>query len=261
MKESFYLTLLSNSSMEYFPENTSTLFSTKLPKSIILDGAWTVGIVEFQYPCTMYTVQDHENVVYISKTMVMPNEEKPSLVYYKAHIPATNYDSINHILTALNNIKEKIKFRHDEVSNFVNVSIMDESIKSLTFSPNLSLQLGFEPYRNLVEKGLGKYPANLHLGLPSQLFVYCDIIEPQIVGDVMTPLLRIIPIDTSKYVYGANKMHVFSPPHYMPVMRREFHTIEVDIRSSTGQKIPFQFGTVCVKLHFRKLYDNVSTSR
>lgn len=252
-KESFYLTLLSNSSMEYFPENMTTRFSTKLPKSIVLEGTWDVGIVEFQYPCTMFTVQEHESMVYVTKLIQMPNEATTSTVYYKKHIPATNYDNINHILMALNNIRENIKFRYDELSKYVHVAVMDENIKSLSLSTQLSLQLGFEPHRNLVEKGLGKCPANLHLGLPPQLFVYCDIIEPQIVGDVMTPLLRIIPLDPSKYIYGANKMHVFSPPHYLPVMRREFDTIEIDIRTSTGQKIPFQFGTVCIKLHFRKL--------
>lgn len=253
IKESFYLTLLSNSSMEYFPDNVTTRFSTKLPKSIKLEGQWSVGIVEFQYPCTMFTVQEHENIVYITKLMLMPNEKEPSSCYYKTHIPATNYDNINHILTALNNIKEKVKFRYDEISKFVSVAVMDDKIKSLTLTPKLGIQLGFEPNRNLVDNGLGKCPANLHLGLPSQLFVYCDIIDPQIVGDVMTPLLRIIPLDPAKYIYGANKMHVFSPPHYLPVMRRDFDTIEIDIRSSIGQKIPFQFGTVCIKLHFRKL--------
>lgn len=253
IKESFYLTLLSNSSIEYYPDNMTTRFSTKLPKSVKLEGEWSVGVVEFQYPCTMFTVQDHENVIYITKTMLMPHEEKPSLIYYKTHIPATNYDNINHILTAMNNTKEKIKFRYDDISKFVSASVMDLNIKSMTLSPKLAIQLGFEPDRNLVKNGFGKCPANLHLGLPSQLFVYCDIIEPQMVGDVMTPLLRIIPLDPAKYIYGANKMHVFAPPHYLPVMRREFDTLEVDIRSSTGQKIPFQFGTVCVKLHFKKL--------
>lgn len=252
-KDSFYLTLPSNSSMEYFPDNKTSTFSTKLPKPIILDGEWRVGVVEFQYPCTMFTVQEHENVVYIEKWMQMPNQEKPSKVYYKTHIPATNYDNINHILMALNNIREKIKFRYDDISKFVSVSIGDKNITSVTLSPKLCLQLGFEPNKNLVEKNIGKCPANLHLGLPSQLFVYSDIVEPQIVGDVMTPLLRIIPLDPSKYIYGANKMHVFSPPHYLFVMRREFDTIDIDIRTSTGQKIPFQFGTVSIKLHFQKL--------
>lgn len=252
-KESFYLTLISNSSMEYFPDNKTTNFSTKLCKPIILEGEWCVGVVEFQYPCTMFTVQEHENIVYIKKSMMMPNEKKPSTVFYKNHIPATNYDNIDHILSALNNIKEKFKFRYDKISKFVSFSAMDEALISVSLSPKLALQLGFEPNRNLIEKNMGKCPANLHLGLPSQLFLYCDIVEPQIVGDVMAPLLRIIPLDPSKYIYGANKMHVFSPPHYLPVMRREFDIIEMDIRQSTGQKVPFQFGTVCIKLHFKKI--------
>lgn len=253
IKDSFYLTLLSNSSMEYYPDNKTTNFSTKLPKPLKLEGEWAVGIVEFQYPCTMFTVQEHENIIYITKRMLMPGDLKPSSVMYKAHIPATNYENISNILTALNNIKEKIKFRFDDISKLVNVAIADDSITSITLSPKLSFQLGFEPNNNLAHKNQGRCPANVYLGLPSQLFVYCDIIEPQIVGDVMTPLLRIISLDPSKYIYGSNKMHVFSPPHYLPVMRREFDTIEIDIRSSTGEKIPFQFGTACVKLHFRKL--------
>lgn len=253
IQESFYLTLLSNSSMDYFPDNKTTNFSTKLPKPLKLEGEWAVGIVEFQYPCTMFTVQQRENIVYITKRMIMPNESTPSSVMYKLHIPATNYENINNIITALNNLREKITFRFDDISKLVTVTVTDESITSLTLSPRLSFQMGFEPNTNLVDKNHRKCPANIFLGLPSQLFVYCDIIEPQIVGDVMTPLLRIIPLDPSKYIYGSNKMHVFSPPHYLPVMRREFDTIEIDIRSSIGEKIPFQFGTVCVKLHFRKL--------
>lgn len=252
-KESFYLTLLSNSSMEYFPDNKTTNFSTKLPKVIKLEGEWLVGVVEFQYPCTMFTVQDHENVIYITKSMIMPSEDKPSTVHYKKHIPATSYANVEHILKALSGIGESIKFRYDEITKFVSVSALDKNITSITLSPKLSLQLGYEPNKNLLDRNFGKCPANLHLGLPSQLFLYCDIIDPQIVGDVMTPLLRVISLDPSKYIYGANKMHVFSPPHYLPVMRREFDTLEIVIRSSTGQKIPFQFGTVCVKLHFRKL--------
>lgn len=250
MKESFYLTLLSNSSTQYFPGNKTSNFSTKLPKPITLEGEWMVGIVEFQYPSTMFSVQEHENIMYISKKTIINNEE--TTLIYKNHIPATNYDNIQNILIALNS-KEKVSFRQDTVSKFVSVAVKDSSIISLSLSPNLSFQLGFEPDTNLVNHNIGKRPANLHLGLPSQLFVYCDIIEPQIVGDVMTPLLRIIPLDPAKYIYGSNKMHIFTPPHYLPVMRREFDVIEIDIRTTTGNAVPFQYGTSCVKLHFKKL--------
>ena len=45
----FYLTLPSNSSMDYFPDNTMTRYTTKLPKRIQLEGDWEVGLAEIQY--------------------------------------------------------------------------------------------------------------------------------------------------------------------------------------------------------------------
>lgn len=252
--DSFYLTLPSNSSMAYFPNNTTANYSTKLPRSIKLEGEWMVGIVEFQYPCTMFTVQERENIVYIQKNIKV--DDSLSLVSYKYHIPASSYESIDDVLTVMNS-KETFKLRHDKLSKYVFVTQYDkDQLKSLHFSPKLSLQLGFDPNTNVLTKTTGKFPANLYLGLPSQLYVYCDIIQPQMVGDVMSPLLRIISLDPATYVYGSNKMHIFSPPHYIPIMRREFDTIEIDIRTNTGEKVPFQFGTSCVKLHFKRRHTN-----
>lgn len=254
-EDSFYLTLLSNSSSAYFTNNTTANFLTKLPRTIKLEGEWVVGLVEFQYPCSMYNVQEHENIVYIKKKVPVPTKEKYKIVDVKTHIPATSYDSIDHFLKAFNEnpqLKNKVKFRCDPVTKMVAVTTNDE-ITSITTSAILSLQLGYKPRSNLKEITIGIHPANLYLGLPSQIFVYTDIIQPQVVGDVITSLLRIIPLDPTKFIYGAYKMHVFSPAHYVPVLRREFDTLEIDIRTTTGSKIPFQFGSSCVKLHFRRV--------
>lgn len=255
IKDSFYLTLLSNSSMLYYPNNTTANFSTKLPKTIKLEGQWSVGLVEFQYPCSMLNVQEYENTIYVTKKVQLPMDTSEYHVEYKTKIPSTNYDDVENILIALNNnslLKDKVNFRYDKITKKIFVTVEDSEIVSLKLSPTLSIQLGFAPYTNFVSNSIGKRPVNLYLGLPSQLFVYNDIIEPQVVGDVMTSLLRVISLDPSKYIYGANKISVFSPAHYVPVMRREFDTIEIDIRSNLGEKIPFQFGTTCVKLHFKQ---------
>ena len=58
---------------------------------------------------------------------------------------------------------------------------------------------------------------------------------------------------SGKFIYGVQRVGFFSQPHYVPVLKREFENIEIDIRSNTGEKIPFEFGTVSVKLHFKKL--------
>ena len=43
----------------------------------------------------------------------------------------------------------------------------------------------------------------------------------------------------------------FESPHHIPVTRRDFDTIEIDIRDDPVRTLPFQFEHVVVKLHFR----------
>lgn len=258
IENSFYITLLSNSSVPYFPNNTTANFFTKLPKTIKLEGEWVVGLVEFNYPCTIFNVQEHDNIFYINRNKGS-NEDYTMSVEHECRIPAINYDSVAHFLQAFNEhskINAEVKFKYNEISKLVEVdrtvSFTDE-ILAINLTPKLGIQLGFDPNTNIIEHRVGKYPVNLNLGLPSQLFVYSDIVHPQIVGDVMTSLLRIVPLDPMKYTYGAFKMNVFSAAHYLPVLRREFDIIEIDIRTSIGDKVPFQFGTACVKLHFKRI--------
>jgi len=47
----FHLTLPSNSSMDYYPENTVARFTTKLPNNIDLDGEWEVGQTNARVVC------------------------------------------------------------------------------------------------------------------------------------------------------------------------------------------------------------------
>ena len=55
-----YLTLPSNSSINYFPNNTLTHYTTKLLKIMDLDEAWEIGLAEIQYPHSWYNVKNNE---------------------------------------------------------------------------------------------------------------------------------------------------------------------------------------------------------
>src|SRR5258705_1377917 len=57
----FYLTLPSNSSMNYFPDNTLAKFTTKLPAPILLQDDWEVGLAEIIYPTSFYNVIADKN--------------------------------------------------------------------------------------------------------------------------------------------------------------------------------------------------------
>ena len=58
--EDFYMVLPSNSSMTYFPENTTCCFTTHLQREIKLHDEWLVGLVEIHMPCSIVHFQDNE---------------------------------------------------------------------------------------------------------------------------------------------------------------------------------------------------------
>ena len=80
------------------------------------------------------------------------------------------------------------------------------------------------------------------------LFVYCDIVEDVAVGDVIAPLLRILNIDGKD---DRMVSRIYQTVQYVSVQRRQFETIEIDIKDDTGRRVPFQRGKVIVTLHFR----------
>ena len=58
MSHQFYITLLSDSSMEYYPDNTVAKFTTKLPEAVELNGDYEVGLAEIIYPHTWCNINN-----------------------------------------------------------------------------------------------------------------------------------------------------------------------------------------------------------
>ena len=81
------------------------------------------------------------------------------------------------------------------------------------------------------------------------LYVYCNIIEKMAFGGDEVPLLRIVGIDARQ---GEIVRKTYDNPMYVPVRIKKFDTIEIDIKSNTGEYVPFQYSKSEVILHFRK---------
>ena len=61
----FYVTLPSNSSVQYFPDNKTSNSVTKLPRTLQLDRECEVGLAEINYPHTWYNIREGKNSVEI----------------------------------------------------------------------------------------------------------------------------------------------------------------------------------------------------
>ena len=112
----------------------------------------------------------------------------------------------------------------------------------------MAYKLGFTPKQLISKTTTGDRQLDLEYGF-HDLFVYCDLIQSQYVGDALVPLLRIVPVEGE---VGQRVCKSFVSPQYVPVSRKQFETVEVDIKTDTGESVPFKFGRVLLTLHFRQ---------
>jgi hypothetical protein len=124
---------------------------------------------------------------------------------------------------------------------------------SLLFSAKLQyiLGIGGERWVRLSPSTgyITDYPPDLTAGF-NTLFIYCSLIEPQIVGNALSPLLRTVAIEGKQ---GDFVSSVFHSPHYLKVQTKTFDTVDVAIKNDQGGDVRFNYGKVIVKLHLRRV--------
>lgn len=100
-----------------------------------------------------------------------------------------------------------------------------------------------------------RYSLDLSVNL-KQLFIYCDVVEPQIVGSNQLKLMRVVPIYATHPPNWDNYQNVWEPRRveYLKLSKKHFDTIEIQIRTPLGTVFPFLSGRTVVKLHFKKAY-------
>jgi len=153
-------------------------------------------------------------------------------------------------------IKFGFSFHFEQTIKRVICRFWGGKVKYIGLSPKLQYMLGFEKpgiQRDEMtteeeQSTEAKYHPDIRVGFYS-IYVYCSLVEPQIVGNVTAPLLRSVHING---IYGDIIEKLYQSPHYVPVVAKEVDRIEIDIKDDNDQSVPFQFGKTVVKLHFRK---------
>jgi len=122
-------------------------------------------------------------------------------------------------------------------------------------SPLLQYMLGFTTDRALkgLESGTNtaRYPPDM-TGGASSLYVYTNCVAPQIVGNTLAPLLRVVPIRISGVTFGQPVTEIFTLPHYIPVVSKTLNSIDIAIKTDQFKNMQFNYGKSVVKLHFVK---------
>jgi len=101
-----------------------------------------------------------------------------------------------------------------------------DQLSKIKVSPDLAYMLGFEnsQFSDFDAKKCkitlsSVHPVDMSCSL-NHLYVYCNILSPQIVGNVLAPLLQIISV-VGNYVDIVTRTYI--TPHYVPVLKKHLH--------------------------------------
>lgn len=255
--------------MGVYRNNTAAKFTTILPSRIDLDGDWEVALYEIALPARF------ENVAEDAFWMTM-NETRVAL-------PAGRYEHVVDVLSALAKLMHDdprlpnvnlYVVSHDRPSDMseriVNVVYEEDRQKvsllaprgtRLNLSEGLADALGFGA-RNFILTSLlrADRPARIRrTRAHPTAYVYTDVVRAVVVGDTQVRLLRTVNMDVDDRRGGGDGAddvrtihHVYASPLYVPLGKKHFESIEIDIMTDTGETMPFVEGKSVVVLHFRR---------
>ena len=235
--------------MSYYEDNTLVSFTTRLPNTIDLEGDWEVGLVEIQYPHNWFNVPTEET----ARSFRMRGRRDGRAADHSFKIRDEYYPFVRSLLGEIEN-------KGNNAANSTNmIDLHFDTVTQKVSQANINLPFTVDVPAHIQQMlGMNKSyftrdsrvtDSVVDMNPLDSLYVYCDVVEPRVVGDSLTPLLRIVPVEGE---HGEIVTRIYNNVHYVRVQRKTFQTLEVNIRDRTGKKVPFERGTLNVTLHFRR---------
>ena len=153
--------------------------------------------------------------------------------------------AVNKALTK--NVNDNIKLTHNALNGKVTVQLKNGYQLGLAERMSIALGFGRNDIKIITKTAESPYVADLTI--VSTIYVYCDIVEPQIVGDTSAQLLKSIPAEGK---FGDIIAKTFTNIQYVPIRTKSFEALEILLRNDTGDPVPFERGKVVITLHLRQ---------
>jgi hypothetical protein len=241
--EQFVVTLPSNSQSG----NTPDKFRTQLPTSLHFDDDWEVALYTVVYPRTWQNVPVGNTTTVTTSVAESTSKE----IRYES-IPAGHYDNVDVLARTLqrqinpenNPLLPSLRFHSTERKVYFLIPVG----ASLQFDAELSAILGLRDGAIVDTTSTGASTASIATDVTA-IYVYVNIVQPQVVGNTYSSLLQIVPVQGN---FG--DIVQYSPPKllYLPLRSNTINSIDISLARSSAEPISFQTGHVIVQLHFQK---------
>ena len=137
--EEFYVTLPSNSSGAYYPDNTLSDFTTKLFKPIDLTGEWEVALTEISFPHSFYNITEPFNRILYSGNGSLRNVKT-------FNIPPGYYHDLKELFLTMHEMMDELGQRNIKLTlnkNTQKVKVKLDGGAFIEFRAELAAMLGF----------------------------------------------------------------------------------------------------------------------
>ena len=222
-----------------------------------------VAISEISYPSMYQNITEGKFIIF---------DETFSKSTSSYNLKPGQYISITDIVEAMKTLIQE-KNNHNEICITVKVSRRTQKIVTMVANDTFGLafcstDLG-HIFGNNVENDfgvlmIGKRPHEPEFAYDIvrilSLMIYSDLVEYNIVGDTKTPFLRCFPfiskLNGGDIITAGQYMsyQTFSNLQFTPLLKNSFHSIHIDMRDTSGEKILFvSVGITRPVLMFRKM--------
>ena len=255
----FYMVLPSNvKTTGEFEKNKISHYHTPMPRPVQLTGGqWECALSEIFYPHSWYNIKGPLTRFEVKCGHGLRRSYKVAVSIAKGfYTPKSLADEMNSRFKAITTAPfyGRVKFLES-------VGIMKITLRhgeTLTVHSHLAQLMGFDRkvfrYKAGTQVSANDYVfrsnrasdlnANLH-----QIYVYSDLVKETLVGDSYVPLLAVLNV---RGWLGDNMHEVFQNPHYTETSGSTINSIEIALCDDQGELVPFLYGKVIVKLHFRR---------
>jgi hypothetical protein len=218
---------------EYKDENMHTVINKT-------DGKWTAVAPYFMSKFPVQSFKSSFNMELRTWPAVLH-----TLTLREGHYP-TAESLLAELKRISEPVKDEVKWEYLTSKNRFQVDLKNYAIR---FQRTLADVLGFHKF--ILNAGLvyeAPYKPDLLRGI-YHMYVYTDLCENIHVGNVQVPLLRAVPLQDLSY--GQVKSYTFTKPIYVPLAKREFDSIEVQLRDDSGDLLPLDEGKSVLVVHIR----------
>jgi len=245
-------------------DNKMSQWKTKLSEFVELEDRWEVGLLEVSFLGKV-------NNVYASRYyLIVEGLSENWTIVLDNGTYNTIHSIIGEIQRSIVTLAAEKNFRIERFLVQIQYSNRLKRVRILLtkyalsdtwvyFSEHLASLFGFDANTyyyytraNADNEIYAVRPVLLSAGT-ANVYVYCDLLEHVMVGDIKAPLLRIVNRTTDVARFDDIVEHTaFNPIQYVPLQKKSFDTIDILLATDEGLPLPFVPGKAIVVLEFHR---------